>query len=173
MWVFGYGSLMWDGWEAERDCLRRVTAELRGYARAFNKLSVRNWGTRLHPGPTLNLIPADSLCIGIAFEFSETSRGDIRAHLLEREGKNFNLNEQPIVLEDTSAVMALVPLYGGKNVLPAARASEVVGMALKANGTSGSCASYINAVFDHLSELGINDPAVSEVHKALQRQTQV
>ena len=26
MWVFGYGSLMWDGWEAELACLRSTMA---------------------------------------------------------------------------------------------------------------------------------------------------
>jgi len=98
MWVFGYGSLMWDGWEADRGCLGRVTAELRGYARAFNKLSVRNWGTRLYPGPTLNLIASDSSCRGIAFEFPEARRADTVAYLIQREGKNFTLIERPIIL---------------------------------------------------------------------------
>jgi cation transport protein ChaC len=45
MWVFAYGSLMSDGWENEWGCLRRCRAELGGYRRAFNKASVRNWGT--------------------------------------------------------------------------------------------------------------------------------
>jgi cation transport protein ChaC len=89
---------MWDGWEADRGCLGRVTAELRGYARAFNKLSVRNWGTRLYPGPTLNLIASDSSCRGIAFEFPEARRADTVAYLIQREGKNFTLIERPIIL---------------------------------------------------------------------------
>ena len=104
MWVFGYGSLMWDRWEAEWGCLRRMTGELQGYARSFNKRSVRNWGTRLCPGPTLNLITSESSCLGIAFEFPEAHRADILAYLVEREGKNFTLNERRIVLEDGTAV---------------------------------------------------------------------
>lgn len=39
MWVFGYGSLMWDGWEQEFGCLRRCVAVLKGYRRTFNKAS--------------------------------------------------------------------------------------------------------------------------------------
>jgi cation transport protein ChaC len=81
MWVFGYGSLMWDSWEADRGYLQRVTAELKGYSRTFNKRSVRNWGTRLHPGPTLNLIASNESCRGIAFEFPESRRAEIVAYL--------------------------------------------------------------------------------------------
>ena len=55
MWVFGYGSLMWDGWQTEHGCIRMVKATLRGYRRAFNKASVRNWGTRERPAPTVNI----------------------------------------------------------------------------------------------------------------------
>jgi cation transport protein ChaC len=49
MWVFGYGSLMWDGWQTKHACIRRVPAELDGYSRAFNKASVRYWGSKNHP----------------------------------------------------------------------------------------------------------------------------
>jgi glutathione-specific gamma-glutamylcyclotransferase len=46
MWVFGYGSLVWDSWSERFGCLRRVTAELPGFRRSFDKGSVRNWGSR-------------------------------------------------------------------------------------------------------------------------------
>ena len=155
MWVFGYGSLMWDGWEADRGCLRRVTAKLRSHSRAFNKLSVRNWGTRLHPGPTLNLVASDKSCRGVAFEFPESRRGEIVAYLIRREGKDFTLGEQRIVLEGGVAATALVPLYQGPNVIPPTSTSEIAAMALRAKGSSGSCAAYIKGVADHLRKLDI------------------
>lgn len=173
MWVFGYGSLMWDGWETDRGCLRRVTAELRGYARTFNKLSVRNWGTPPCPGPTLNLIAGDSSCWGIAFEFPKASGADIVTYLAQREGKNFSLSERPIVLEGGAAVTALVPLYQGPNVIPPTNASEIAAMALRAKGVNGSCADYIKGVADHLRELGINDPAVADLCAALAKAASV
>jgi len=55
VWVFGYGSLITDGWEVRHNCLGRHIADLAGYCRVFNKASVRNWGTKTAPGLTLNL----------------------------------------------------------------------------------------------------------------------
>jgi cation transport regulator ChaC len=45
MWVFGYGSLMWDGWEQALGGQRVDGAVLPDYGRSFNKKSTRNWGT--------------------------------------------------------------------------------------------------------------------------------
>jgi cation transport protein ChaC len=171
MWVFGYGSLMWDGWEDRRGCLHRMTAELRGYSRAFNKLSVRNWGTRLHPGPTLNLVASNTSCRGVAFEFPESRRAEIVADLIQRDGEDFTLSKQPIVLEGGVAATALVPLYQGPNLIPPTSTSEIAAMALRANGVSGSCADYIKGVADHLRKLGIYDPAVVDLCSALRRIT--
>jgi glutathione-specific gamma-glutamylcyclotransferase len=171
MWVFGYGSLMWDGWETRRGCLRRAIAELQGYARSFNKLSVRNWGSRTYPGPTLNLIASRSSCRGIAFEFPEERRAEILAYLIQREGKNFRLNKKPIVLEGGTAIIAFVPIYHGPNVIPPTSASEIAAMALRARGLSGSSADYIRSVANRLMELGIEDPAVTDLCVALGKAT--
>lgn len=56
MWIFGYGSLMWGGWEATYGCTERLWADLAGYRRAFNKKSVENWGMPQSPGLTLNFL---------------------------------------------------------------------------------------------------------------------
>jgi hypothetical protein len=46
---------MWGWWESELVCRERATATLPGYRRAFNNLSVANWGTKESLCPTPNL----------------------------------------------------------------------------------------------------------------------
>ena len=75
MWVFGYGSLMWDGWERDFGGSRTDRAVLSGYRRSFNKKSVSNWGTSKSPGPTLGLEPdAAGECIRMVFEIPDAQR---------------------------------------------------------------------------------------------------
>lgn len=168
MWVFGYGSLMWDNWETKHGCTRRVVADLPGYCRGFNKASVRNWGTKATPGPTLNLSKLDTgVCRGIAFQFPDAQKIEILSYLEEREGKAFSLHEVVVRLEDRSKVSALVPLYNGKNVIEGKTAKALAAMVLAASGTDGTCLSYVNGIADKLSSLGIDDPAVSELLNAV------
>lgn len=76
MWIFGYGSLMWDNWESSYGCSRKCIALLKGYRRTFNKASTQNRGTRKAPCPTLNLEnDATGTCKGIAFELPDKWRG--------------------------------------------------------------------------------------------------
>jgi cation transport protein ChaC len=168
MWVFGYGSLMWDGWETKHSCTRRVVADLSGYCRRFNKASVRNWGTKAAPGPTLNLSKvAAGVCRGIAFQFPDAQKVEILSYLEEREGKAFPLHEMLVCIEDQSEVSAFVPLYNGKNVIEGKTLEEVAEMVLAASGTDGTCLAYVNGIAEKLSALGINDPAVTELWKAV------
>lgn len=169
MWVFGYGSLMWDGWETERGCTRRVLADLPSYCRRFNKASVRNWGTKTLPGPTLNLSKvANGVCRGIAFEFPDARKAEILAYLGEREGKAFPLHEVFVRIEDQFEVSAFVPLYNGNNVIEGKTIAEVADMVLAASGTNGTCLVYVNSIAKELSTLGIDDPEVTELLKAVE-----
>src|ERR1041385_5852179 len=112
MWVFGYGSLMLDGWEKQFGCLRRQLAALHSYRRTFNKASTKNWGARQAPCPTLNLESIEGgICKGIAFEFPDSREAFVREYLASREGKGFPLKEVTIRLEDDAEVQAWVPIY--------------------------------------------------------------
>src|SRR3989442_14137744 len=92
MWVFGYGSLMWDGWERQFGCRWRGEAILESFRRDFNKASVKRWGTPQNPGPTLGLEPdLSSAVVGIAFEFDNQHQEEILRALQEREGSSFQL----------------------------------------------------------------------------------
>ncbi|MCK4144371.1 gamma-glutamylcyclotransferase [Ralstonia nicotianae] len=169
MWVFGYGSLMADGWEAKFACTQRVVAELAGYRRAFNKASVANWGTATNPCPTLNLYQAaDASCTGIAFEFPEDQRAEVETYLAKREGKNFVLQELQIAPQGAAPVLALVPIYAGHNIIHTTTSEELASCIRQANGKSGSCVEYVVGVYRQLEQLGIDDPAVTQVRALLQ-----
>lgn len=173
MWVFGYGSLMWDGWEKQFGCLRRPIAVLHGYRRTFNKASTENWGTREVPCPTLSLERIEGgLCKGIAFEFPDSQEASVRKYLVDREGKGFPLKAMPIRLEDDAEVQAWAPVYNGKNLLSGDMAQKAA-MISRASGTKGTCRSYIQGIAKMLSTFGIDDPAVSELWKELNRLVKV
>jgi len=170
MWVFGYGSLMWDDWETKHGCTRRLLGYLPGYCRRFNKASVRNWGTKDTPGPTLNLSKIDTgVCRGIAFQFPDAQKMEILSYLEKREGKAFTLHQVVVSLEDQTEVSAFVALYNGTNVIEGKTLEELAEMVWAASGTDGTCVSYVNGVADKLSALGIKDPAVSDLWKAINR----
>ena len=171
MWIFGYGSLIWDGWESksERRCLRAARAELSGWRRVFNKKSVLNWGTRAAPCPTLNLeqAPAAS-CRGLAFEFANDARflGEMLLYLRRREA--CEPCELPIRIDGVGAARALVYLYRGANLIAEPLTPEqLAAMAAGASGTDGLCVNYIKAVAEKLAALGIDDPAVVELWRAV------
>ncbi len=169
MWVFGYGSLIWDGWEAPLSCSRRAIAVLVGYTRTFNKASVVRWGTKKSPCPTLNLAPeAAGSCTGMAFEFFDDREQQVLDYLRGREGKDFELERHTIRFGDDTEVQAYVPIYQGKNLIPAA--AQKAAMVKQASGTAGTGVTYVKGIVDKLSELGIADPAVSQLWQEIQKE---
>lgn len=165
MWVYGYGSLMWDRWEEEFNCKRRLIAELKGYRRILNKASVVNWGTKERPCPTLNIEVAEgATCIGIAFEFDEQARNEINAYLSKREGKNFELRPLTVTAQEVGPFEAIVPLYTGKNIIAE---GDLVSTIRATYGSSGTCVEYITRVHTQLVKLGINDLDISALLEAV------
>jgi cation transport protein ChaC len=163
MWVFGYGSLMWDNWEQQQACISKKIATLSGYQRSFNKPSRRNWGTPQQPGPTLNLIKAKGkVCRGMAFQFEDERRGELLAYLGQREGRGFEFPELRIRFCISSRAVALVPIYRGQDVI-AKPPGEIALMAISANGDSGRCSEYILNIDEKLRSLSIRDEAVEEL----------
>jgi glutathione-specific gamma-glutamylcyclotransferase len=172
MWIFGYGSLMGDGWEETFGCLRRTIAVLHGYRRTFNKASTKNWGSKEAACPTLNLEKAEgSACKGIAFEFPDSRDAAVREYLAEREGKGFPLESVTIYLDQGVEVQALVPLYHGKNVLSVDTVREKAAMVARATGTKGSCRNYVREIAQLLARLGIDDPVVTEFWREVQKES--
>jgi cation transport protein ChaC len=160
MWVFGYGSLMWDGWEKPFQGTRVDGAALRDHRRSFNKKSTRNWGTPEAPGPTLGLEPGETLgCVGTAFEFPDDQRAAVEKTLRTREGQSFALRELPVFLPDGREVRALTPVNDRTHntYIEGIPVAKRAAMAKSATGTSGACADYVRNIHQKLQSLGIAD----------------
>jgi glutathione-specific gamma-glutamylcyclotransferase len=165
MWVFGYGSLMWDGWEAALEGTRTDHAVLSGYRRSFNKKSTERWGTAKRLGPTLGLEPEDAAqCIGTAFEFPEAQRAAVLQALREREGPSFHLPELSVTLPDGRTVQAVTPVndHTKRTYIGNVPLAERVAMARVAKGADGLCVDYVLNISARLQALGIADAAVEE-----------
>ena len=83
MWVFGYGSLLWNpGFEYADSQL----ATLAGYHRSFCMRSIHHRGTSEAPGLVLALdARQDAQCHGMALLVSEATQNQTLSYLRDRE----------------------------------------------------------------------------------------
>jgi len=164
---------MWDGWEKEHGSTKNARASLAGFERDFNKASTKNWGSPTDRGPTLGLRRSSTgKCEGLAFELPDEARLQVMDTLERREGESFGLEEKDIELESGERVKALVPVndtskatYIGNLTL-----AERTRMAKCAQGSNGTCASYVKGIHDKLTELGISDQVVRDFWSELSRE---
>ncbi|MEM7399505.1 MAG: gamma-glutamylcyclotransferase [Pseudomonadota bacterium] len=168
MLLFGYGSLMWDGWEAAYGCLQRVHATAPEHRRIFNKKSLERWGTHAQPGLTLNLAPAHhdaDPCRGIAFEFPDGHQSKVEAYLSDRE--TCEASDIAVHLAG-EAITARTYIYDGPRLIEDGLALDAqAAMILMAEGIAGSSYDYIRNVRAHLNQLGVRDPVVEELWHAV------
>lgn len=168
MWVFGYGSLIWDDWADQFGCIRFEQAMLEKCRRAFNKASLERWGSRENPGPTLGLTASGTgSCTGRAFEFDDSKREEIIAYLSKREGPTCDLEEMNVVLPDGHRVPAIVPLNDPEadTFIGNRSLEERAELARKARGEAGTCVDYVRNIRECLQELEIPDSAVEDFWK--------
>ena len=83
LWVFGYGSLLWNpGFEPAAT----KRAVLHDYHRSFCMLSIHHRGTVAQPGLVLALdAVAGAQCTGVAFQIAPAQEAEVLAALRERE----------------------------------------------------------------------------------------
>lgn len=159
LWVFGYGSLMWDPGFTPAEAIR---ARLTGYARSFCLRSTHFRGTEEAPGLVLGLDETpDAECRGMALRIPDQDYDEVRAYLYQREMTSSAYREEvvPIALEDGRTVPALAYVmqrdhwqYAGGLCL-----SEQARIIARAHGGRGPNADYLFNTAQHLAEIGLND----------------
>ena len=97
MWVFGYGSLLWD---PGFDFVEKRLARLSGYRRNFCMRSIHHRGTPAAPGLVLALDAANAApCDGLAFRIAPKDEAQVLVYLRERELVSSAYYEQTVRLD--------------------------------------------------------------------------
>lgn len=160
MWVFGYGSLIWEPGFAHD--LTEI-ATLDGYARSFCMRSIHHRGTAAAPGLVLALDrDAGQKCEGLAIRVAPEAEAVTLAYLRERElvSSAYLETTQMVRLRSGPVVEALTFVVDPDHVqycghLPLAEQAEIIAAA---RGGRGPNAEYLFNTCSHLAELGIHDP---------------
>ena len=159
MWVFGYGSLLWDpGFEP----VEQVVARLPGYHRSFCMRSIHHRGTETEPGLVLALDEAPGAhCTGLALAVAEDESEAVLACLREREliSSAYLERELPVELADGRRVSAVSYVVDPNHVqycggLPLEEQAQIIA---RAAGGRGPNSEYLFNTAAHLRELGLED----------------
>ena len=159
LWVFGYGSLIWDpGFPVAE---RRI-ATLKDWHRSFCMRSIHHRGTVEAPGLVLALDRAlGAACAGVAFRVEPGAEAATLAALRERELISSAYLETTLEVETREGKVAALAYVidpdhdqycGG---LPLEEQARIIA---KAIGGRGPNRDYLWATVAHLTDLGISDP---------------
>ncbi|HLZ65079.1 MAG TPA: gamma-glutamylcyclotransferase [Aliidongia sp.] len=168
LWIFAYGSLMWDpGFPTEAI----APAEIEGYSRAFCVRSRGHRGTPDRPGLVVGLTPGGR-CRGLAIKAEERHKASTLEYLWRREmdlADGYAPRRVTALCDDGRRIEALTfvadldhEAYAGPlSVEETARRIAV------AHGDRGSNRSYLERTLAALERLGIRDPGLSALGRAV------
>jgi len=155
LWVFGYGSLIWDQCFAVE---RQVLARLDGWRRSFCMTSIHYRGTPDAPGLVLALDRAEGACChGVAFLVERGAEDAALAALRERELVSDAYTEMRLPLGEPD-VTALTYVIDPANVQYSLHDVEAQARIIAAAaGARGPNRDYLANTVKHLDALGIPD----------------
>ena len=163
LWVFAYGSLIWDPAVYVEEYRRGA---LSGWRRSFCMLLEGGRGSHDRPG-LMAALDKGGQCDGVVFR--------IAAELVDRETKFMWHREMfagaycPVFLEVATPqgpVEALVFVMDRTNrrYMPHLTVEEAARMIAEAEGGLGPNFDYLQSLVMHLNELGIQDDGMTQLH---------
>jgi len=168
LWIFGYGSLMWDpGFSYVRSC----SALLRGYHRTFCVYSHRYRGTPERPGLVLGLARGGA-CRGVGYLVSERQVEGALEALWAREmsRRTYQPRLVRVTLGDIAThALAFVADPAGSSYAGRLSAEQTAALIARGVGARGANVEYLANTLRHLDQLGVHDPHLHKIF-ALVRQ---
>jgi cation transport protein ChaC len=166
MWVFGYGSLLWN---PGFDVAESVIGTLPGYGRSFCMRSIHHRGTVEEPGLVLALDEQpENACEGMALRVVEGQESETLAYLRARELISSAYVEKELAIQLTGGrtVTAVVYVideahdqYWGD--LPLEEQAQIIARAV---GGRGPNTEYLYNTASHLAQVGLHDADLAWLH---------
>jgi cation transport protein ChaC len=167
LWVFAYGSLMWDPGIRFTEVRR---AHVAGFARSFCILDDGGRGTREAPGLMLAM-DRGAGCTGLAFRVAAEDLEEESFQLWRREMITPAYLPVFVDVETQSGAQRALTFVADRaledRIRPDIPFDEQVRMIAAASGILGSNRAYLENVVRHLSLMGIEDPSVTRLAAAV------
>ena len=170
LWVFAYGSLLWNpGFKI----VESIPSVLQGYRRSFCMWSIHYRGTPEKPGLVLALEQHEGeQCRGLALRCQKEDKKKVLTYLRARElissayierttRINFNDGRTPIAL--LYVVDTNHPQYTGELSL-----ERQAGIISHARGQVGDNCDYLNRTVQRLNQLGLTDSSLENLNQLVQ-----
>ncbi|MSO53801.1 MAG: gamma-glutamylcyclotransferase [Rhodospirillales bacterium] len=168
VWVFGYGSLIWNPAFHFRE--KRV-GRIWGYHRQFCLWVKLGRGTPECPGLMLGLEPGGS-CQGVAYRIAARKVEEETAILWRREMVSGAYAPRWMPVHTDSGVIPAIVFAINRHherytgVLAEHHQAKTIA---QAQGRLGACADYLFNTVEHLAELGIRDQNLCRMEKRVRR----
>ena len=167
LWVYSYGSLMWDPAVHFAEVRR---ADLQGFQRRFTYRTIMGRGTPQQPALMLSLEARPGCCQGLAFRIT-ADRADVESRYLWRR-EMLRGGYRPLLLPLDTPQGPITALVFAANEahddhvgeLPV---EETVAIIARATGVIGSNRAYLEQLAAQLHALGIPDAYVDELMRRL------
>jgi cation transport protein ChaC len=158
LWVFGYGSLIWDpGFPVAEQRIGGVT----GWHRSFCMRSIHHRGTVEDPGLVLALDRAEGArCTGVAFRVAGGAEAETIAALRARELVSSAYLETRLTVETGAGMLEALTYVIDPDHAQYCHLGleEQAGIIARASGGRGPNRDYLWSTASHLAALGIADP---------------
>jgi cation transport protein ChaC len=164
VWVFAYGSLMWN---PEMRFAERLPARIHSYHRAFCLYSPEYRGTREKPGLVLGLDRGGS-CRGIAYRLAEATLAAEIDLLWTREMTGFVYHMTPLKIATARGPVkgyAFTVRRDSRDYAGRLTHDAAARIIATSQGDRGTGRDYLANTVRHLEELGIADTALHRIEK--------
>ena len=167
LWVFGYGSLMWDPGIVFEE-VRHAT--IRGYSRNLCQETRSGRGSSDNPALLIALKEGSGFCSGLAFRIPERYIARESAILWRREMIKCSYLPTWLQIETPQGIvdgLAFVMNQAHEEFRDVIPTSEACLQISKARGPAGTNRDYIEKLAKQLTRLGIHDETVIELANGL------